>query len=72
VRLLEGYPTTPCRLCSGTGKQPGEPQPDSFGNYTPCDDCDGEGRRVIPYSFCLDPAACAGLTSCPRKLSCSE
>jgi hypothetical protein len=25
-----------------------------------------------PYSFCLHPEKCAGLTSCPRELSCSE
>jgi DnaJ-class molecular chaperone len=34
-------PSAQCPACGGTGKQPGEPQPDEFGNYTPCDGCEG-------------------------------
>src|SRR4051812_43459382 len=34
-----------CALCDGTGQQPGEPQPDRFGNYTPCDECEGLERK---------------------------
>lgn len=26
----------------------------------------------LPYPFCMRPAECAGRTSCPAKLSCSE
>lgn len=55
----------------------GPPEP---GDYAPTlDEADAlrgqeqdEPRPQVPYPFCIHPAKCAGLTSCPRRLACSE
>lgn len=49
LNLLNPVAQGPCPTCGGSGKQPGEPQPDSFGNYTPCDNCEGGGVFPLPY-----------------------
>jgi DnaJ-class molecular chaperone len=47
-----GEQTEPCPVCGGSGVIAG---PDEFGNYDPCDACDGTGTRESKTDGSVSP-----------------